>query len=165
MSVLGANYRRLERSDARRRIRWITVGGIAGLAANLFFSFGLVGRLLVPIERLPSFWQGGAPQGRIGMLLTVVVPITIAYAVLKHRLFDVRVVLRRGLQYLFAKRALQALIAAPVIALAYTVVNAHDQTVAEITMGSTGYLYWIAALGISTVRRCCPSSTATRRIS
>jgi hypothetical protein len=39
--------------------------------------------------------------------LTVAVPIAMAYAVLKHRVLDIRVVIRRGVQYLLARRALQ----------------------------------------------------------
>jgi hypothetical protein len=46
--------------------------------------------------------------------------VAVAYAVLRHRVFDVRMVIRRGLQYLFARRALQALVAVPAIAFAVT---------------------------------------------
>jgi eukaryotic-like serine/threonine-protein kinase len=153
VAVTLANYRLLTGSDERRRVRWITFSGTAGLAVNLFFAAGPVAQIFFAAERLPSFLGPTRTLGIVnsgtGAYLTVGIPITIAYAVLKYRLFDIKVVLRLGMQYLFAKRALQALIGVPVLALAYTVVSARDRTVADIALGSAGYLYWIAALGLS----------------
>ncbi len=80
---------------------------------------------------------------------SVLVPLSVAYAVVKHRVFDVKVAIRRGIQYLLAKRALQVLLAFPSAALLYTLVAYRHRTIAELVTGTTAYLYWILALGLS----------------
>jgi serine/threonine-protein kinase len=63
-------------------------------------------------------------------------------------------VLRRGVQYLFARRALQILLALPAAALVYTAVTSRNQTITEIVTERTGYVYWLAAAALSlTFRR------------
>ena len=75
-----------------------------------------VGRLRV--ERGPAaeplVHGGGLFQGPVGPRLSlftngasVAIPICMAYAIVKHRVLDIRVVVRRGVQYLLARRALQ----------------------------------------------------------
>ena len=80
---------------------------------------------------------------------SVAVPLGVAYAVVKHQVFDVKVAIRRGIQYLFARRALQALLALPSGALLYTLVTQRHRTIAELVTGTSAYLYWILALGLS----------------
>jgi sigma-B regulation protein RsbU (phosphoserine phosphatase) len=80
--------------------------------------------------------------------LTVAVPISVGYVVVKHRVFDIRV-LRLGVQYLLARRALQILLALPAAALVYTVVTSRNQTLTEIVTERTGYVYWLAAAAVS----------------
>ena len=80
---------------------------------------------------------------------SVAVPLSVAYAVVRHRVFDVKVAIRRGIQYLLAKRALQVLLALPSAALLYTLVAYRHRTIAELVTGTTAYLYWILALGLS----------------
>jgi len=44
-------------------------------------------------------------------------------AILKHRLFDIHVVLRRGLQYLVARNVLRFILALPALAVLYSLVT------------------------------------------
>ena len=60
------------------------------------------------------------------------IPLSVAYAVIRHRVLDIAVVLRRSLQYLLARRALQAAVALPIAAAAYTIFANRDQTIAQL---------------------------------
>ena len=93
---------------------------------------------------------GGVSLYRLAVnAATCTIPISVAYAVIKHRLFDIKFVVRRGLQYLLAKRLLQILLAMPIAALVYTVFTSRNRTIAELVTGNTTYLYSIAAFGLS----------------
>jgi RIO-like serine/threonine protein kinase len=81
--------------------------------------------------------------------MTVVIPITIGYAVLKHRAFDVQVVIRRGLQYLFAKQMLRVVLALPIAGLVWTVIVNRNLPLAAILTGNPLLLVLIAAAGLS----------------
>src|SRR5215472_18198742 len=50
----------------------------------------------------------------------LILPFSFAYAILKHRLFDVRVIIRRGVQYALARRVLLAI---PVVAMGMLLLN------------------------------------------
>jgi len=69
-------------------------------------------------------------------------------AVWKEQLFDVRVLVRRGLQYLFARAALRALLALPIALLAFSIVSHPNRTVAQILTQGSGWLniVWIGAI-------------------
>jgi len=71
-----------------------------------------------------------------------------AYAVLKHRVLDIRVVIRRGVQYLLARRALQVATALPFCALLYILVRHRDLTLAQLLTQTSGYLFWLALAAI-----------------
>lgn len=58
----------------------------------------------------------------IANVATAVIPITLGYAVPKHRAFDVQVVIRRGLQYLFARQVLRLVLALPIAGLVWAAV-------------------------------------------
>ena len=59
-----------------------------------------------------------SPITFLGMLF---IPASIAMAVWKEQLFDIRVLVRRGLQYLFARAALRTLFALPIVLLAFSI--------------------------------------------
>jgi hypothetical protein len=52
----------------------------------------------------------------------IVIPVSLTYAILKHRLLDIRLVVRRGLRYLMARRVLQTLVILPFVGLILPVV-------------------------------------------
>jgi GAF domain-containing protein len=136
------NYRRLTDHDMRRRVRWVAYTSGVVLIPQLWWT------------AVHFYEQTVGPTGvsRFDLFvnaLTVAIPISVAYAVVAHRMFDIRVVVRRGLQYLLAKRALQAAVAVPIAALVYAVVENRHRTLAEIAASNRGYVYWIAAAGLS----------------
>ncbi len=152
IAVLIRKYRVLTGADQRRRLRWVVYGSIVGLTGQLLVAG------IVLIEQLAGPHPPLAPTTlqRLSFILnvfSVAIPLSVAYAVVKHRVLDIRVAVRVGVQYVMARRALQVLLAVPLIALAVTLVSARDRTLAELVTGSTGYLYWTGAIGLSLVFR------------
>ena len=139
MVLVGiANYRRLVSEDQRRRVRWLVFGAVVGLApqviwvaAEVAFGVSAVAWMATPAN---SF--------------TLVVPLAAAYAVVKHRVFEIKVIIRRGVRYLLAKRVLQAAVALPVAALAFTLVRHRELTLVALVAETRGYLLWTLACGL-----------------
>ena len=102
------------------------VMGALGFAAQLPWLFE---GLLQVIVLLPAF---GLP-----------------YAVAVRHVFSPRTVLRRSLQYAFARRTLAALVVIPILALAASLVQQRDQSLANIISGRPlFYLFFLAMLGL-----------------
>jgi hypothetical protein len=86
---------------------------------------------------------------RVANLALIAIPITTAYAVVKHRVFGIRVVVRRGVQYLLARHVLQALLLLPIAGLAYSIAANPNLTFAEVFLSNSVYLYLFIATGLS----------------
>jgi hypothetical protein len=140
--AIPLNYRRLTDADSRRRVRWVVYGSIVGLSLQIWWTLSTV---------LTGGGDGGAyPFGPLAAnALTVAIPLSVAYAVLKHRMFDITVVVRRGLQYLLARRGLQVATVVPVVAFFYTVAVNRHLTIGELAIETRGYLYWLTAAGLA----------------
>ncbi|MGH9321792.1 MAG: protein kinase domain-containing protein [Vicinamibacteria bacterium] len=136
--VIPHKYRRLTDPDERRRVRWMVYGSTVALLPNLWYM--AVALLEGPVgPRLSLFTNASS----------VAIPICMAYVVVKHRVLDIKVVVRRGVQYLLARRVLQAAVALPLLVLAQTIVIHRHRTIAEIVAENGGYLFWIVAAGVS----------------
>ncbi len=139
--VVPYNYRRVKDEDLRRRVRWVVYAAL--LAAAPLVWWGIVNAI--------ELFVGAPGVSKFDLLtnaMTVVVPVAMAYAVLKHRVLDIRVAIRRGVQYLLAQRALQAATALPFLALTYIVFRNRDLTLAELATQTGGYLFWLALAAI-----------------
>jgi signal transduction histidine kinase len=99
--VVVRNYRAAQDPSARRRIEIVAVATVLGLS----------GSLLSAAMRSPQahFWGNLAP---------LPIPVCFAYGVLRHRVLDLRLVIRRGLRRLLAKQLLRALTLIPLAAIA-----------------------------------------------
>ena len=141
VAVMARNYWLLSEPDQRRRIRWVVYCSLVGLAPLFWWLFVATARLGGGLANVPlySLFVNAA---------TITIPTSVAYAVVKHRLFDIKVVVRRGMQYLFARRLLQLLLALPIAGLVYTVIANRDQTVTELVTGNMASLFSIATLGV-----------------
>lgn len=145
--VVVRNYRTLEGADERRRLRWVLVGALVGLAPSVVLEVlhvleaigGFVA--LSPATETLSLWAVN--------VATVVIPVSMAYAILKHRVFSIHVVVRRGVKYVLAKNALRVLVALPAAVLVYAIVINRDRTVAELLLENSKYLYLIAIAAAS----------------
>jgi eukaryotic-like serine/threonine-protein kinase len=146
LASLAITYRRLESADGRRRIRWI----VAGLAVAVV-PFGII----TFAARVTGWLSDPTYRAIIPFvsLLQVAVPAAFVVAVWKNQLFDIGVLVRRGLQYLFARTALQFLLALPVALLVISIVSNPNRTIAEIlTQGSGWVNVLLIAIGTLALR-------------
>jgi serine/threonine-protein kinase len=111
IAVLVWQYRRLHDLTERRRIRVLVCGSTIGLASIL--------PIVVAYWSLPGAAAGDSVfSTRLvasGALVGLVFPGSLAYAILRHRLFDVTFIVRRSLQYALARRVLVSLVPASVV--------------------------------------------------
>ncbi len=90
MIVLWDTYQRVER-DERERLRWILVG----------FAFGLFGSYIGSTLIFSTLIAATPPPGVSIALnsLNVLLPLTVAHAVIRHRVLDIRFVAGRALVF------------------------------------------------------------------
>jgi GAF domain-containing protein len=142
MVVTARNYRRLPDPDSRRRIRLVVAGLLTALIpfATVTFAYRIAG--VISDAAYHSY------AGQIAWLPMICIPISLAAAVWKEQLFDIRVIVRRGLQYLLARTALRALLALPIALLVFSMILHPDRTVGQTLMQGAGWLnmVWIIAI-------------------
>src|SRR5215510_7676101 len=131
--VIVRNYRHLRDRDSRRRIRWVVAGVIIALIpfVGLTFAFNVAGWI-----RPETYWF----YYPLSFLTMLCIPGSIGAAVWKEQLFDIRVLVRRGLQYMFARTALRILLALPIALLAISILSNPNRTVAQILTQGSGWL-------------------------
>ncbi len=79
--------------------------------------------------------------------LLLSIPLTTAYAVVVHRVMDVKVLVRRAVQYALARFTIVALAAAPAVLLVVALVRNRDQTIGALfTTSALSTLVPLAAL-------------------
>jgi sigma-B regulation protein RsbU (phosphoserine phosphatase) len=124
-------------SDDRRRLKLLYAGAAAGLTPLfVLFVFDLTVR-----RRAPGDADGIVLT--LALMALVLLPLAMAYVVVVERAMDVRMVLRQGVQYALASRAIrfvQVLIAAGVIASAVNLGSAAG--------GPLGFVYIGLGLGV-----------------
>ena len=126
------NYRRLDSEGSRRRIRWVIAGLMVALIPFIVISFA---RATESISLTTYHFY--LP---ITFLAMLAIPAAVVMAVWKEQLFDIRVLIRRGLQYLFARAAMRTLLALPVLVLAFSILSNPNRTVAQILTRGTGWI-------------------------
>jgi PDZ domain len=138
--ALALNYRRLSDVNERRRVQVL----VLGLAVGLFALVSLMLAITVPAKRESSFGRFVLyPMPVITTLVILaflVFPASFAYAVLRHRLFDVRLIVRQGLQYGMARSVL--LSALPLLASTFLFdISIHRQESLAAIMAARGLTY------------------------
>src|SRR5882724_4943600 len=132
---LVVNYRRAS-LPSRRKVRVILAGTIAGfLPAFIWFA------VTVPFgQTRVGIWMysRAVPAVLAAMLL---VPPAYAYAILRHRVIPISLIIRRGFQYLLAKNVLRTLIALPIIGLMLTILANPNRTLSDILFRNSLYFY------------------------
>jgi len=91
-AVLLESYRRTRGFTARRQVKWLLWGTGAGVFPFLAFY-----ALPFALGREPGLLLQLVGYGPLAL-----VPLSLAYAVVKHRLMDVELIFRRGLGYVLA---------------------------------------------------------------
>lgn len=141
-AALAVNFVRLKAPNERRRLRLLLIGGGAGVLPGLI---RMVSMGLFPNSAVTAFLGSNPFADILIAAIFVLFPVCFAYSILRHRLLDIRVIIRRGLQYTMARRTLLALMPALGIVLAVDLTLNRQQTLAEV-FRSRGWVY--AALGL-----------------
>jgi len=147
VTLIWKAYRRAS-GDQRRRIRWVVHASLAGLSPLLLWGVLALIRAASPGKSPipPRVWLAVDLATNAG---TVLIPIGVAYAVVRHRVFDISVVVRRTLQYVLARRALQVLLALPSAALVVNALSDRNRTIAQLLDDSASYVWLIAVAAVA----------------
>jgi eukaryotic-like serine/threonine-protein kinase len=132
-----------------RRMRWAFYGSLVAFApVTALFTLRFVQEVLLSGTRLISP-ETESVVDNVAFLFLAVAPITLAYAVVKHRVFGIRIVIRRGVRYLLARNVLRAVLLLPLALLAGSVLLNPERTVAQILFQHPFHLVLIAAAALS----------------
>ena len=147
LTALTVNAGRLTDVNERRRVKILVIGAVGGLAPGflLVASYWLRSSANLTESIFASRWTA---VGTLGLLCF---PVSFAYAILRHRLFDVRVLIRQGVRYALARRFLASVVPALAIVLSVDAVWHHDQTLSGF-LARRGWAY-VAATALLLVAR------------
>jgi eukaryotic-like serine/threonine-protein kinase len=140
MAVLAMNYRHSNQA-ARRKLRVLVAGWIVGalpvMTVTMLIAFE------APVSAEAYVWLG-----LFATLVLLLIPISFAYAVVRHRVIPVSLIIRRSVQYVLAKNALRILPVLPLIGLVSSIVSHRNRSVADIVLRSSVYFYLLALVAI-----------------
>ncbi len=140
MVLLVLSFRRLADRSERRRLRVLVAGAFVGLA-------GITPVAMAGFFNLPA-WAGAALRSPAALfcsnVLFLILPVSFAYAILRHQVFDVGFILRQGLQYALARGLVVSLVPACAVVLALDLFVHGDQPFRTIVL-SRGWAYGAVA--------------------
>jgi len=115
--VVPLNYWRLELVTDRRRFRVVSYGALVGM---VFYLPRVIESAAFETSSVLTQFLESPTANLVSNLGVLIFPLSFAHAILRQRLFDVRVIIRRGLQYAMARRFLLAI---PMMAAALLAVD------------------------------------------
>lgn len=134
--ALVLQYRRAG-EVARRKLRIILIGSLVGIG-SLAVLLPLTGWLGLSKTHPALF----IAVMTVMNLLQCALPLSFAYAIVRHQVIPVKLIIRRGLQYLLAKNALRLLIALPAAGLLLSIIANRARPLSEILFGGSLYFYF-----------------------
>jgi signal transduction histidine kinase/DNA-binding NarL/FixJ family response regulator len=140
LTILVRTWLTVTEPDLKRRAKWAVYGTLLGLLPDVIANVALAGR--------SSSFSGGAftPPWYLvlaGLFFTAL-PLSFGYAVVKDRLFDIEVVVRRGLQYFLAKNALRVLVVLPLLGLAWALFQNREVPLSRLVLENSRYVSLLA---------------------
>jgi len=132
--------------DGRRRFGW--------LAAGIVLGFLPIAVDTIAVTLWPAYTTLPIRGLRAAMMIGAVtlVPLTGAYAALVQRTLDVSLVVRRVLQYVFARSVIGIVAALPLVALVALIGFNRDRPISDLATGNLGLgLLVIAVAGVAAV--------------
>jgi hypothetical protein len=140
LALLARSFRRIENPSERRRLRLVVAGfGVTGstLAVDILLMspWARIERV-----RLTPYWQFA------WVFLLSAAAVCLAYAILRHRVFDIQVIVRLGLRYAAARGVLLSILPAAALVLAFDVFIHKNQPVRDIA-ADRGLLYLALGAG------------------
>ena len=146
LGMIGLSIRNLRRATVpaqRRRAKWLIYGTIAGVAPFTFFQTLTA---VAPRFAVASFVTR---FDDIGSASLVLLPVLVAYGIATERLFDVEVVVRRGIKYLLARGLLRTVIVVQWTALTYILATHADMTIRDALVGNAWLILLLAVTALS----------------
>jgi hypothetical protein len=128
---LGLNFHRLADANQRRRVRVL----LTGMAVCVV---GVVVWVAIGASRVARPWEIFVRP--LVYLSWLVFPLSFAYAILRHRMFDLGVMIRQGLQYALARGAVLSLVPVLAIILVADLLLHGDQPLIKV-LASRGWVY------------------------
>ena len=138
-------YRRAS-LPSRRKMRVILASTIAGFLP--MFIWFLVAIPLGSTRVGMWMYSWGLPAAFAPLLL---IPPAYAYAILRHRVIPISLIIRRGVQYLLAKNVLRLLIALPILGLIVTILANPNRTLSDILFRNSLYFYVTLTIAAATI--------------
>jgi two-component system NtrC family sensor kinase len=89
--LLRRELRRAEDPIVRRQLQWLSTGSLLGV-----LPFALLYALPYAMGAVPGYYQ------KMAVLSIALIPLTLAYAIVRYRLMDVDIIFRRGYAYTLA---------------------------------------------------------------
>jgi predicted Ser/Thr protein kinase len=140
IGILLITYNRLLVADEKRRVRVLLVGTGISLAAAMMIVWQI---------NVAGFGQHSILWIMLIHPLTLAAPLAFAYAIVRHRVFDIRVIIRQGLQYALARGAVLGLVPAMAAILVLDLAMNSQQTLADI-LQTRGWMYFaISAIAVA----------------
>jgi eukaryotic-like serine/threonine-protein kinase len=140
IAVLGWKLAFVHNAEERRRLRWLFVGSI--VAATPFVMYKVAQSVFITAD--PFALRDGMFR-TIAYTSVAIAPLTLAYAITKHRVLDISVVIRQGLKYLLARNALTVILLLPALSLTYSIIANQNLTIRETLFRNPAYLALIGA--------------------
>ena len=143
---LAATFRSNPGREARRKIRVLVVGSLAGLGPIV----------LAAVLSDLGVWHAPGWVGSLLYLMVLLFPVSFAYAVVKHRVLELPVLLKRSARYVLVKRGFVVLLvllgawASAFFALAFSHVFRVEPPVA--TTAGVGFGFLLAGVSAPGVR-------------
>jgi hypothetical protein len=150
-AVLAVWKNRIAAPVERRRASFFANGLLLGIAPLLLHLLGE--GLLTGYSRFMSVPQHERNAQLIVYPAFLSIPITTAYCVLVHRVFDLRLLMRRALQYAFARYAVLTIAAVPLlVTIGYLYIHRTEPIGAILSGSGTPILPSAALLGLIAYR-------------
>ena len=143
MTALGMSLGRAQTPDERRRLMLLFAGTCAGTLPLLLI---VVVQSIVRVELHP---------GVLGLLVLTIglFPLSFVYVVVKHRVFGIRLILRRGLQYALVSRGFPVVGGLVIFALLYPLAEYAARRLAPKAAQTAPLLSAVLTLGLVGLNR------------
>jgi len=136
--VVVTTYLRLKGADQRRRLRWLACGCLLGVVPIAgFWAQASTGWWVLFFDRT-TWWTAGN-------FASIAIPASFAYSIVRYRLFDISVVIRRGIRYLLAKHVLSFLLSVPILLLGVSLFRNRDLRIVDVFVLHPGYAMLMTA--------------------
>jgi hypothetical protein len=138
--LLARNYFTLKDPNERRRVR-IVVTGLLVSTVGFVLLFATVIAQKSPSQFQP--FSTSTPLPWLFPLLFAVAPACMAYAILRHRIFDIRIMIRQGIQYAAARGLLLSAVPVLAVLLALDLLLHGTRPLVEV-LRQRGWLYLVS---------------------